>query len=645
MTQMMLPTLEKSSKHSWNISKNNEMYWIHEWGENYFDINEKGHIIVRPDRTKQSFDLYDIVTTLVQRGIEPPILCRFDGIIKNRIQRLCSSFDGAIDEFHYKNHYRPAFPVKVNQQKHVVDVIRNAGKDFLLGLEVGSKPELLAVLSVHNTDGALLLCNGYKDAEYIELALLSRKIGRRSIIIIEQFYELNLVLEIASKLGIEAEIGFRMKPFNKGSGRWSSSGGDLAKFGLNIHEIILGVELLKKAGKDHWLKLLHFHIGSQITAIVSIKKALREATRMYTELAKLCPSMSFFDVGGGLGVDYDGTRTSTDSSMNYSMEEYARDVVSAIGSACDELGLPHPVIISESGRAIVAHHAVLITEVIDVAPILGPVDKLDPPQSNHELLHELMNLYQTVTPKTAHEALHDAYDLRQNVLEQFIQGKISLAERGYAESTFRHLIAKIRLLSKELKYVPSDIEKLDEKLLKMYFCNFSVFQSLPDVWAIQQIFPVMPIHRLDEEPKVPATIVDLTCDSDGKIDRFVHPKESARFIHLHEHEPDKPPYYLGVFLVGAYQEILGGLHNLFGDTNAVHIDLDENGNWEFKHEIEGNSMSEVLKYVQYDSADLTERLRLSIEKALKEGLLTNAESAQLKKRFKEALEHYTYLVV
>ena len=643
MSQILSFVEKPVSKNCWTISKNNETYWIHGWGENYFDINEKGHIIVRPDRNGQSFDLYEMVRSLVQRGIEPPILLRFDGIIKDRIKRICASFEGAISEFHYKNHYRPAFPVKVNQQRHVIDVIRNAGKDYLLGLEVGSKPELLAVLSVHNTDGALLLCNGYKDAEYIELALLSRKIGRRSIIIIEQYYELNLVLEIASKLGIEAEIGFRMKPFSKGSGRWASSSGDLAKFGLNIHEIILGVEHLKKAGKSHWLKLLHFHIGSQITAIVAIKKALREATRMYTELAKLCPSMCFFDVGGGLGVDYDGTRTSSDSSMNYTVEEYARDVVSAMGSACDELNLPHPVIISESGRAIVAHHSVLITEVIDVAPILGPVDALDPPTSDHELLQEIVKLYQTVTPKTCPEVLHDAYDLRQNILERFIQGEISLAERGYAESAFRHLIAKIRALSKELKYVPSDIEKLDEKLLKMYFCNFSVFQSLPDVWAIQQIFPVMPIHRLDEEPKVRATIVDLTCDSDGKIDRFVHPKESAKFIQLHE--LDKTPYYLGIFLVGAYQEILGGLHNLFGDTNAVHIDLDEHGNWEFKHEIEGNSMSEVLKYVQYDSADLVERLRISIEKALKEGRLTYEESAQLKKRFKEALEDYTYLVV
>ena len=631
------------TKNRWCSSKNRDLYWIQGWGEHYFDINEQGHIVVTPEPNGPSVDLYELVQSLVQRGMEPPILFRFDGVIRDRIRRICSSFHAAIEEFHYKNHYRPAFPIKVNQQKHVVDVIRTAGKEVLLGLEVGSKPELLAVLAVHNTDGALLLCNGYKDAEYIELALLARKIGRRTILIIEQFYELNLVLEIASKLGVEAELGFRMKPAGKGSGRWASSGGDSAKFGLNIHEIILGVDLLKKANKDHWLKLLHFHSGSQITSISPIKKVLREATRMYTELATLCPSMCFFDVGGGLAVDYDGTRTSSDSSMNYSMEEYARDVVSSIGSACDEAGLPHPAIISESGRAIVAHHSVLVTEIIDVAPMLGSVDHLEPPQSDHELLHEFHNLYETVIPKTCQEALHDANDLRENILERFIQGDLGLTERAYAEKIYRHLMAKIIMLSKELKYIPSDIEKLNDRLLDLYFCNFSVFQSLPDAWAIQQIFPVMPIHRLNEEPKVRATIVDLSCDSDGKIDRFVHPKAPARYIKLHELE--KTPYYLGIFLVGAYQEILGGLHNLFGDTNAVHVDFDEAGNWILKHEIMGNSMSEVLRYVQYDSSDLNERFRLSIEKALREGRLTNGESAILKKRFKEALENYTYLMV
>jgi arginine decarboxylase len=641
-----LSSIEKCGvvKNQWDISRNNDVYWIHGWGGDYFDINEKGHVIVRPDQSGHSIDLHQLVESLVQRGIEPPVLFRFEGIIKDRIGKLCASFRSAISEFGYQNGYHPVFPIKVNQQKHVVDVIRNAGREYLLGLEVGSKPELVAVFSIHNTDGAVLLCNGYKDAEYIELALLSKKIGRRSIIIIEQYYELSMVLDIASRLGIEAEIGFRMKPVTLGSGRWATSSGDLAKFGLNIHEIIKGVEELTQAGKSHWLKLLHFHIGSQITSIVAIKKALREATRMYTELAKLCPSICFFDVGGGLGVDYDGTRTCAESSMNYTMEEYARDVVSAIQNACDECQLPHPIIISESGRAIVAHHSVLITEVIDVVPILGPVADLElNANCHHPLIQDFAALYESVSVETAHEALHDANDFRHDILERFIQGEISLADRGYAENIYRHLLAKVRHLSKKLKYVPSDIENLDEKLRKMYFCNFSLFQSLPDVWAIQQIFPVMPIHRLDREPTVQATIVDSTCDSDGKIDHFVHPKGPVHQILLHEH--NKSPYYLGVFLVGAYQEILGGLHNLFGDTNAIHVDLDEYGNWVLKHEIEGNSMSDVLQYVQYDPADLMERLRVSIEKALKDGLLQNEESAQLKKRFREALEHYTYLVV
>lgn len=628
---------------SWDCSRNNEIYWIQEWGGDYFDINEQGRVRVRPEKKGPAVDLYELVKTLVQRGIEPPILFRFDGIIRDRIRRLCSAFQDAIEEFSYQNEYRPAYPIKVNQQKQIVDVIRNAGRDSLLGLEVGSKPELAAVLSIHNTDGALLLCNGYKDSEYIELALLSRKIGRKPIIIIEQFYELNLVLETAEKLGIDAEIGFRMKPFSKGSGRWASSGGDLAKFGLSIHEILLGVEQLKKRGKEDWLKLLHFHIGSQITSIAPIKKALRESARVYAELATLCPSMCFFDVGGGLGVDYDGTKTSADSSMNYSMQEYARDVVYAIKLACDEAELAHPVIVSESGRALAAHHSILVTEIIDVAPCLNAVKELQEPPSQHELLHDFVSLYQSVCAKNCHEALHDAADLRQNVLDRFLQGEVSLPERAYAERAYWHLIAKIRLVSKELKYVPEDIEQLDRKLLSMYFSNFSVFQSLPDVWAIEQIFPVMPIHRLDEEPKVRATVVDLSCDSDGKIDQFVCPKEPAHHIMLHE--LGKTPYYLGIFLVGAYQETLGGMHNLFGDTNAVHVDLDENGEWEFKHQIEGNSVSEVLAYVQYDSADLIERLRLSIEKALREGRLSNEESAHLKKRFKEALESYTYLVV
>lgn len=621
----------------------NELYQLEGWGDGYFGVNDKGHMTVCPDRTGPTCDLYELVQSLIQRGMEAPILLRFDGIIRNRIDTLQSAFNAAIKEFDYKSSYRLAFPIKVNQQRHIVDVIRLAGKPNLLSLEVGSKPELVAVLSIHDTAGALLLCNGYKDDEYIELALLGSKIGRRPIIIIEQLYELANVLKISAKLGIDAEIGFRMKPSSKGSGRWESSGGDMAKFGLSTHEIVLAVEQLQAAEKTHWLKLLHFHIGSQITNIISVQKALREATRMYTELAKLCPSLCFFDAGGGLAIDYTGCRTSMDSSMNYSLEEYARDVVYAVGTACDEAQITHPVLITESGRAIVAHHSILITEVIDVAPALDAIPELPAPPSDHEVLAELCALYEGLSLKNYHEALHDAMELKDVILQRFIQGDLDLAERAYADRVYRHLIAKIRHISKELDFVPDDVEKLDRILLDTYFCNFSVFQSLPDSWAINQLFPVMPIHRLDEEPTRRGIIADLSCDSDGKIDQFVARKQASKFLPLHA--ANAKPYFLGIFLVGAYQEILGGLHNLFGDTNAVHVDVDEGGNWVINHVIEGDTIEEVLHYVQYESPDLIERLRLVIEKSLKAGHLTNEESAKLQKRFKAALDSYTYLVV
>ncbi len=620
-----------------------EDYSIRAWGKPYFDINPQGHVAVRLQPKAKSGDLYELVQSLVKRGIEAPILIRFDDILRDRIRCIQRAFDAAINEFRYDNTFRLAYPIKVNQQRTIVGIIAATGRDRLLGLEVGSKPELIAVLSIHDTPGALLLCNGYKDAEYIEIALLATKIGRRSVIIIEQLYELKIVLDIAQKLNIDPEIGFRMRPFNKGSGRWNTSGGDMAKFGLSSHEIVEGIDMLKQAGKIHWVKLLHFHLGSQIPSIVSIKKAVGEAARMYTELARDCPEMCFFDVGGGLGIDYDGSRTSSDSSMDYTIEEYARDVVFAIGDACDKEGLSPPTIITESGRAIVAHHSVLITEVIDVAPALEAVDLLDPPPSEQEVLASLYALYQNVTIDNCHEVLHDAQELKERIFECFVHGTLSLKERAYAEQTFKHLIAKIRLVSRELTDVPTEIKNLDKLLLDTYFCNFSVFQSLPDSWAINQLFPIMPIHRLDEEPKRSGIIADLSCDSDGKIDHFVGRYAPKDFLKLHQ--SNGQPYFLGIFLVGAYQEILGGLHNLFGDTNAVHVELDADGCWQINNVIEGDTIREVLGYVQYNPQELVERLRAAIETSLKCGRLSAEESAKLQKKFKEALESYTYLVV
>lgn len=626
-----------------NIQHNRQLYWIRNWSNGYFDINAQGHVIVTPHAPDLKGDLFELVESLVQRGIEPPILIRFDDILRHRIQHLHAAFQSAIQEFHYRNGYQIAFPIKVNPQKHVVDLIQQAGVTYSLGLEVGSKPELLAVLPLHQNLEALLLCNGYKDAEYIELALLASRLGRRTIIIVEQFYELKLILETAERLGIEAEIGFRIKPSSKGTGRWKSSGGDLAKFGLNAPEVILCLEQLKAANKTHWLKLLHMHIGSQITSIEAIQKALNEAARIYVELAQLCPSLCFFDAGGGLAIDYDGSKTTADSSMNYSLEEYARDVVSAIGEACVKAGIPDPMIITESGRALVAHHSVLITEVIDVAPALDPVERLDSPPTQHDILHSLYMLYQQLSTSNYLETLHDAVALKDAIIEQFIHGSLSLAERAYGERVYRHLIAKIRLISKQLPYVPEEVENLDKVLFDMYFCNFSVFQSLPDAWAIDQIFPIMPIHRLDEEATRQGILADLSCDSDGKIDHFISPRGKSAYLNLHSFTGS--PYYLGIFLVGAYQEILGGLHNLFGDANAVHVSLGEDGKWELHSVVEGDTMEEVLKYVQYHPSQLVEQLRILIEKSLKSGRISPTESAKLQKKFREYLESYTYLIV
>lgn len=523
------------------IPKNRDLYCIHKWGKEYFDINEKGNIIVFPGEKERTIDLHELVRALVKKGIAAPILIRFDGILKDRVHGICSAFHTAIKEFGYKNVYQPVYPIKVNPKKHIVETIQKAGKDYFLGLEVGSKPELLAALSFRQHKGTLLLCNGFKDSEYVELALLATKIGNRSIIIVEQFEELDLILKAASQLGIEAEIGFRMKLHAQGSGRWKSSGGDHSKFGLTADEIMLGIEKLKAAGKTGWLKLFHFHIGSQITTLSSIQKGLQEAARMYVEMAKQCPNLSFFDIGGGLAVDYEGTATKADFSVNYKLEEYAKNVVSAIGTACNKASIAHPAIISESGRAMVAHHSILVAEILSAS------------------------------------------------------------------------------------YSPN------ETLTDLYFGNFSVFQSLPDSWAIGQIFPVLPICRLHEEPKKRATIVDLTCDSDGKIDRFVKREMPSDFIPLHE--LDSRPYYVGVFLAGAYQEILGTRHNLFGNTNAVHIDLNKQGKWEIRNEITSSSIVDMLAYVQSDPKSLLKRI----------AGLSNKESTRIKNRFKKALNGHTYL--
>lgn len=616
------------------------MEWqVERWGEGYFSINNEGHIEVKPTLSAGG-DLYELTKSLVAQGIEAPILIRFNGIIRHRIGRLSQAFSSAIQEFHYRGTHRMVFPVKVNPQRHVVEAVQQAGKEYQMGLEVGSKPELMAVLALDSNSDSLLLCNGYKDAEYIALALMAKKLGRHTLIIIEQFYELQLVLDAAEKLGVEAEIGLRMKLSSTGSGRWKSSGGEFSKFGLFAHEIVACSRILHSLGKSHWVKLLHYHLGSQVTTIESIKKVLKESAKMYVELAKLHPSLAYFDVGGGLAVDYDGTRSVSDSSMNYTVEEYARDVVDAIGEACLKACVPDPVIVTESGRALVSHHAVLITEVIDVTP--ASVENEEELPSGHEILRNLIALHEELSVKNCRESFHDVKELKDRMLHEFIYGQLTLKERAYGEKLARRLFIKIRALYRKLGEAPEELEELDKILLETYFCNFSVFQSLPDSWAIDQLFPILPIHRLKEEPLHEAIIADLTCDSDGKINHFIGESEAHHCLKLHEYTGQ--PYYLGVFLVGAYQEILGGLHNLFGDTNVVHAELVE-GQWKLSHLVEGDTIEEVLHYVQYSTENLMTQLYKLIEFSQESGKISWEEAAKIKKVFKQSLESYTYLVV
>lgn len=628
---------------SWDISKSTERYRIDGWGAGYFRINERGNVEAYPDPGKPPVDLCRIVEDLVRRGVKPPHLIRFDGILKQQALSIYSAFEKAFAECEYKGSYTLTYPVKVNQQRQVVEGVKRAANGHKVGLEVGSKPELLAVLAIHDLPNGLLLCNGYKDYQFIELALMASKLGLRPIVTVEQFYELDTILRASEALGVVPEIGLRMNPSSRGAGRWAGSAGENAKFGLALFEIIEAVKQLQARGMAHCVKLLHFHMGSQITSISAIKKTMREAARVYTELATMCPAMEFLDVGGGLGIDYDGSHTNFESSMNYTTDQYARDVVWEISSACAEAGVAHPNIISESGRALTAHHAVLVTEVMDVAEVPVPPAQLEAPPSKSEKLHDLETMYRDLNLKNCHETFNDALALRDEFFQGFIQGNISLEERAYGERALRNLFTRISALRNSLKYVPEDFTILDGMLKDTYFCNFSVFQSILDHWAIEQLFPIMPIHRLNTEPSRRAVIADLTCDSDGKIDKFIDLQGIGRHIDLHPFRGDQP-YYLGIFLVGAYQECLGNLHNLFGDTNAVHVDVDSTGLARITSIVEGDTIKEVLSYVQYSGDDLLSGINNLIDNAVRKGTMSAEESAKFMQRYKESLGGYTYLL-
>jgi arginine decarboxylase len=626
---------------AWTVKDSVELYNVNGWGRDFFAINDAGHVEVSPAGPgSQRIDLKELVDDLRSRGLNLPILIRFSDILRTRVHELCASFQQAIADNDYRGSYRGVYPIKVNQQRHVVEELIEYGRPFNLGIEAGSKPELLVALALQDNPDALILCNGYKDRAFIETALLAKKLGRQVIIIMDRMGELETILQAARELDIRPVIGVRARLSTKGAGKWVESTGDRSKFGLTTAELVTAVERLRGEGMLDCLQLLHFHIGSQITAIRALKDALREASRIFVELHSLGANMRYVDCGGGLGVDYDGSQTNFHSSVNYSLAEYAADVVSQIAEACNAKGVPHPDIVTESGRALTAHHSVLVFNVLGSNEILVGQVPEENSKGEHRIIQQLYETYQGVSRKNFQEAYHDALQLKEESITAFNLGVLDLKDRARVEQLFWATCEKILKIVRELPYVPDELESLEKHLSDTYYCNFSLFQSLPDHWAVRQLFPTMPLQRLNELPTRRAVLADLTCDSDGKMDQFIDLKDVRDYLSLHKVNGE--PYYVGSFLVGAYQEILGDLHNLFGDTDAVHVRLDGE-DYRVEHVVEGDSVTEVLSYVQYSKDDLVSRVRRAVEVALREKRITMAESGRFMRRYEEALEGYTYL--
>ena len=625
----------------WSASDAAELYDVGRWGAGYFSVSDAGNLCVHPTKDpKRSIDLKQLVDDLQLRGIDLPILIRFAEILKHRLGEIHDAFQTAMKEHHFKGDYCCVYPIKVNQQRQVVEEVLDFGRPFRFGLEAGSKPELLAVMALASNDTPII-CNGFKDAEFIEMAMLAHKIGRRIIPVVEKYTELNLILDYAKKVGVRPQIGMRVKLATKSSGRWQSSGGYRSKFGLTVTEILRALEELKQQDMQDCFKLLHFHLGSQIPNIRHIKQALNEAVRIYVELAGRGAGLEYLDVGGGLGVDYDGSQTNFESSANYSLQEYANDVVYHIQSVCDDAGVKHPTIVSESGRAVVAYHSALIFNVLGVSG-LGESDVPSELAADAEQpIVDLLGTYQNVTARNLLESYHDAQQALDMAMSLFTGGYLPLDQRSLAENLFWAICRKMQRLVRQLDYVPEDLQGLDALLSDTYFCNFSLFQSMPDSWAIRQLFPVMPIHRLGEQPTHHAVLGDITCDSDGKIDLFIDRRDVKRTLPLHSF--NGAPYYLGAFMLGAYQEILGDMHNLFGDTNAVHVSLDEMGGVILETVIKGDTVREVLDYVEFDPDALVRKLRTDVEMAVRETRLDFQQAGRLLRFYEEGLQGYTYL--
>ncbi len=625
----------------WTTTEAGELYDVARWGKGYFSVGANGHLWVHPGKDPlRSIDLKQLVDTLILRGINLPILIRFGEILKHRLGEIHMAFQNAIAEHGYQGSYSCVFPIKVNQQRQVVEEVLEYGREFKFGLEAGSKPELLAVVAIAD-NATPIICNGFKDDEYIEMVTMARKIGRNIIPVVEKYTELDLIIKHAEKAGIRPSIGIRVKLASRGSGRWKSSGGYRSKFGLDVTEALRALDYLKSIGMEDCLNLLHFHLGSQITNIRQIKAAVIEAARVYVELKRLGAGLKIMDVGGGLGIDYDGSQTDFESSVNYTLQEYANDVVYHIQNVCDEAEVPHPNIITESGRAVAAYHSALVFDVLGVSGLGEEEGFQELPEDVEQPLTDLHQTYRSLSTKNMLESFHDAQQSLDSALNLFSLGYLPLQQRSMAENFYWAICRRILRMAHELDYFPEDLEGLESMLSDTYFCNFSLFQSMPDSWAVKQLFPVMPIHRLDEEPTRHGVLGDISCDSDGKIDRFIDRRDVKNTLRLHSF--NGASYYLGTFLLGAYQEILGDLHNLFGDTNAVHVTLSESGEIILDHVIAGDTVREVLDYVQFSSRMLLEQFRRGVESAVREGKLSYEESGRLLRFYEDGLGGYTYL--
>ena len=626
----------------WRIEDSEELYNIKGWGVNYFGINEKGHAYVAPKKDGVRIDLREVVDDLASRDITAPVLLRFPDILNNRIEKTEECFVKAEKEYNYQAEHFIIYPIKVNQMRPVVEEIISHGKRYNLGLEAGSKPELHAVLATNMDTDSLIICNGHKDQNFIELALLAQKMGKRVFLVIEKLNELTTIAETAEKLGVRPNLGVRIKLASSGTGKWQESGGDASKFGLNSTELLTALEQLDELGMRDCLKLIHFHIGSQITKIRRISTALREAAQFYVQLHRMGFNIEFVDCGGGLGVDYDGTRSSnSESSVNYSIQEYVNDCVYTFADASNKNNIPHPNLITEGGRSLTAHHAILILDVIETVNMPHMPEDFQPSETDHQLVHDLTEIWDKLSTRSMLEDWHDAEDIRDEALDLFRHGIIDLKTRAQIESLYWSITHEISELVHHQKHVPDELRKLDKMMADKYFCNFSLFQSMPDSWGIDQLFPIMPLQRLAEKPTRSVTLQDITCDSDGKICAYVNYNQQTSYLPLHPIQKGEH-YYIGVFLVGAYQEILGNMHNLFGDTNAVHISLDGE-DYNIEKTIDGETVADVLEYVQYDPKQLVRRLESWVSKAVKEGKITQGEGKEFISNYRAGLYGYTYL--